>query len=191
MKKLFLHIAIIFIIISSVSCGKKKGGGGSEIAGPDPSLVISFTPSGSPVANSVYLEEAGKKNNEITLALKVKGGSNVFGAAVEITYDSSLVSYDSASEGTYLNQSGAATMFASSLNNGKEGIILIGCDRKGKAQGVNGDGVLATIYLKATSATQNTLIGINATNSALKLPGGPPSKNITGTVWLGGSLSYK
>jgi hypothetical protein len=187
MKKFFLYyITIISIIIGSIGCGKKSG-----VSGPDPNLVISFTSSGSPSDNSVYLEEVSKKYNEITLALKVKGGNNVFGAAMEITYDGSLLGYVSASEGTYLNKNGIETMFASSLNNGHEGILLIGCNRKGNAQGENGDGLLATIVLKAKANQTNTLIGFNAVNCALELPGGSSPKYIAGTKWLGGSLSYK
>jgi hypothetical protein len=201
MRKYLFCLAIITVMISSISCGKKvdslvsdpAGTGGTAV---DPSVVISFTTSGSISDNTVFLEEVSKNNNQITLALKVKGGSNVFGAAVEITYDSSLISYFSAAEGTYLKQDGNDTIFASSLNidtsgNKQEGILLIGCNRRGNAPGANGDGVLATMIFRAKAKQMDTIIGFNAVNCALELPAGSSPKYIAGTSWVGGKLSYQ
>lgn len=201
MKKYLFYLSIIAIIIISISCGKKNGSSVSDPTGTgepvvDPSLVISFTPSGSPSDNSIYLEEVSKDYNEITLALKIKGGNNVFGAVIEITYDSSLVSYFSAKEGTYLNQGDNETVFYPSLNidsndNKQEGILLIGYNRLNFAKGVNGDGLLATIIFRAKTKQTNTLIGFNTINSTLELPAGSSPKFSTGTSWIGGNLSYQ
>ena len=198
MRKYFLCMAIVSAMISSISCGK-GGGGGSSVSGPsvtteptvDPSVVISFVPSGSPSDNTVYLEEVSKSNKEITLALKIKGGNNVFGVAAEITYDSNLIEYVSISEGTYLKQNGSETLFGRSLFNGQEGTLLIGCNRKGTVQGANGDGLLAAIVLKVKAKQTNTLVGFTTANCALELPAGSSPKYIAGTIWLGGNLSYK
>lgn len=203
MRKYFLCAVFICMAISSVNCGKK---GDDPVTGTtlidttvnitvDTSLVISFIPSDSPsdTTVTVFLEKVSNQDNQITLELRIKGGVNVFGAAVEINYDSSLISYVSASEGTYLNQGGNLTVFVPSLNDGQQGILLIGCDRQGTVQGADGAGVLANIIFKATSKQTNTLIEFNTINSSLYEPGiiDSTSQKIEGTSWMGGYLSYK
>jgi len=147
---------------------------------------ISFIPSGNPINNSVYLSQVSTNNNEITLAVKVKGGINVYGAAIEINFDGSKINYVSAEEGSYLSQGVAGTTaFVAGLAQGNSGVLLIGVNKQGIVPGVNGDGTLAQIVLKALNTQTNTAIVFNAVNNTLKSPTG----NISGTAFLGGSLS--
>ncbi|MDD5773589.1 MAG: PKD domain-containing protein [bacterium] len=150
--------------------------------------TISFTPSGIPSDNTVYLEQVAINNDEITLAVRVKGGTNVYGAAMEITYDSSKINYISISQGNYLGAK-ADTAFYASLINGQKGILLIGIDKKGNVPGTNGDGTLVTIVFRAVATQTNTAIGFNIQHSVLKSPNAG-NANIPGTLWIGGSLSY-
>lgn len=152
--------------------------------------TISFTPSATPVNNSVYLSQVSTNNDEITLSLNAKGVANVHGTAIEIDFDSSKISYISSSEGDFLSQGGNTnTIFTPGLEQGNYGVLLIAVDRTNTNVGVNGDGVLATIVFKALTPQGNTPISFNTTNSALKLPAG--GGNISGVNWLGGSLSYQ
>jgi len=73
------------------------------------------------------------------------------------------------------------------LEQGQNGVLLIGIDRTGTSLGVNGDGILAVVVLKALNNQTNTPVNFNINNSALKLPAG--GGNISGVNWLGGSLS--
>lgn len=180
-KKIILLGIILLVNIFFVSCG---GGGSSGTV----TSTISFTPSGSPLNNSVYLEQVSANNDEITLAVKVKGGTDVCNAIIEINFDGSNISYISAAEGNYLNQGAAGTTtFSAGLEQGTIGVLLIGVDKKGIVSGVTGDGILAQIVLKALNTQTNTAINFNVTNNTLKSSSGA---NISGTNFLGGSLSY-
>lgn len=176
-KFIVLSLSVMFINILN--------GCGNNITDPvNPSPVISFASSGNPSTNSVYLEKVSSNNDEITLAVQIKGGLDVYGAALWLTYDGSKIKYVSASaSGSYL---GSDLTFSPALLNGQEGILLLGIDKKGNAVGTDGDGKLMTLIFKALTVQSNTDISCNATNSMLKSPAG----NITGTNWLGGSLRY-
>ncbi|MFH1288580.1 MAG: PKD domain-containing protein [bacterium] len=149
-----------------------------------PVKTIFFNTSGAPVNNSVYLEKLSTNGDEITLDIKVKGGTNVYGAALEMTYDSAKISYIFSSKGDYL---GADIDYFSNLYNNQQGLLLIGIGKTGDVPGVNGDGSLCTVVFKALAAQTGTPIQLNSTNSCLK----SPTSDIPGTSWFGGSLSYQ
>lgn len=184
-KAIRLVIFFLFLVLNGY-----LGCGGSNNTGPvsppaNSTQVISFASSGTPSTNSVYLEKVSINNDEITLAVKVKGGSDVYGAALWLTYDGSKIKYVSASStGSYL---GSDLTFSKALLNGQEGTLLLGIDKKGNASGSNGDGILLAVVFKALTTQLNTNISFNDTNSMLKSPAG----NITGTNWFGGNLSYE
>ncbi|MDD5774145.1 MAG: cohesin domain-containing protein [bacterium] len=175
---------VMFLFMALTGCGANK----SDPVNPTSAQVISFTASGSPSTNSVYLEKVSTNNDEITLAIKVKEGTDVYGAAPTITYDGSKINFVSASaSGSYLGNDLA--FFAVKLND-QEGTLIIGIDKKGTSAGTGGDGTLLTIVLKATSTQSNTAIEFNTTNSLLYNSQPKSNNTISNTTWLGGSLSY-
>lgn len=188
MKKIdMVSVALMFCFMALTGCGGKKSDPANPAAST-PAQVISFTASGSPSANSVYLEKVSTNNDEITLAVKAMGGTDVYGAALWLTYDSSKIKYVSASSsGSYL---GTDLTFSPALLNGLEGALIIGIDKKGIVAGMGGDGTLLTIILKATAAQTNTAIEFDTTNSLLYNSSDSTNNKISGTTWLGGSLSY-
>lgn len=196
-KKSILPGMFVLMLAFSAGCLGGKGGGTTE---PTPNTqpsgdtntnavekTISFAVSGIPANNMVYLEEVSKNKDEITLAVKVKGGADVYGAALEITFDGSKIGYINAAEGNYLSQGFAATSFSKALEQGSTGILLIGIHRQGIITGVTGDGALCNIVFKALTEQSATAIGFNAVNNNLKSPDG----TIAGTSFIGGNLSYK
>lgn len=192
MKRYFVIFAGVLILMVFNGCGKSDTTTSSQ-----PTLdttvtpkAISFTTDGSSIAGSVYLEKMSSSNDEITLAVNVKGGVNVYGAALEIVYDGSKVKYVSSSaSGSYL---GSDLLFESRLFRGQEGILLVGISRQPEIAktGVSGDGTLLVVVLKALATQANTDIGFNVTNSWLKSPDAT-NPDISGTVWIGGDLSYQ
>ncbi|MDD5771991.1 MAG: cohesin domain-containing protein [bacterium] len=179
-----ISISVLFILNS---CGKSGGGSSMPLTGTGD--TISFTPSGTPSDNTVYLEQVSINNDEINLAVKVKNGTDVYGAAIEITYDSSKINYISLRKGDYLGTEGDI-VFSAMLDRGKEGTLLVGSDKKGDVPGANGDGTLVTIVFRALTTQANTAIGFNVQNSALK-SSNAHNPNIAGTSWIGGSLNYQ
>ena len=180
-------LSIILVLIFAGSFGCKR----SESTTPaDTQKTISFTPSGTPSDNSVYLEQVSTNNDEITLALKIKSGVDIFSAAPEIDYDGNKIKYvpDSGTEGTFLNQGGVTTSFEAELEEDSNEILLIGLSRQSGVSGVDGDGILCQVVLKAQETQTDTEIALHITHSALRSSMGDI---ITGTSWLGGSLSYQ
>ncbi|MFH1288065.1 MAG: PKD domain-containing protein [bacterium] len=148
---------------------------------------IAFTAVGTPVANSVYIEQVSTNDDEITLAVKIKGGSNVWAASVVLNLDANI-KYISKTDGDYL---GTSPVQLSDDN----GVLIIGCSLQlPVTTGVDGDGTLVTIKLKALATQSNTTIGFNTTESSLLIYTAgqdDPSRFIQGTTWLGGNLSYQ
>lgn len=188
-KKFILLGISTFLLVSLIGCFGGGGGGTTEPT-PQPTVkIISFTPSGSPTANSVYLEKVSTNNDEITLAVKIQGGTNVYAAALEINFDSSKIQYISALEGAYFNQGGTSTSYSVKLEEGSTGVFLIGVSRQSGTAGVNSDGTIATVVFKALSDQTDTSISFNIISSELKLPAG--GGKISGVNWVGGNLSYQ
>lgn len=148
--------------------------------------TLIFTPTSAPTDNSVFLDPVSISKDEITLAIKIKGGMSVYGAAIEIVYDSTKLSYISAAEGDFIKKDGSSTSFYASLYRGQNGVVLIGIDRKGDVVGTYGDGTIGTMILKVLGIQTSTTIDFNTNNSVLKSPTG----NIIGTRWIGGNLGY-
>lgn len=180
--KYFLLVIIIFNLVSfnGCWCSKKKNS-------TEPSTkTISFVSTGTPADNSVYLETLTTNNEEIALVLKVKGGKDVYGAALEINYDGGKIAFISSSKGSYL---GAETDFDfyAKLYQDQQGKLLLGMSRTGSVSGVNNDGILSTMIFRALTVQNDTLIEFNAANSCLKSSTG----NIPGTVFIGGKLNCR
>lgn len=188
--KLFIlgQAVLISVTLNNCNCGKKSG----NITAPE---VISFTPSDPPVDNSVYLEQVSNNGNEITLNIKVKVVSNVYAlAGGEINYDGSKINYVSSSEGSFLKQDGASTIFDKGLDNKKgEGALIIGCSMTGTSKGINGDGVIAVIVLKAIGTQKDTVVSF--VDYKLKLPpdydNDVNNDNIAGVKFINGNLTYQ
>lgn len=198
--KFSICIITFFMLIIYTSCSKSENGnldsnpvGGTvpdttSATGEAEDKILSFLAFGIPVNKSIYLEQVAVNNDKMTLAIKVKGGTDVYGAVLEITYDSSKIKYESSAKGYYLGGI-EDTLFYTFLVNGQEGRLHIAVDKKGNVPGANGDGILATIVVKALTGQVNTAIKFNATIS--NLMSATSSNPISGTTWLGGSLTYQ
>lgn len=189
-KNKIIKFLLLGIVISAnmVSCGRGCGGTG-------PSKVVSFTSSGLPSDNSVYLESKSTSNDEITLDIKIKAGSNVYAASFYLTYDGNKINYISIVEGSYLNHDGVSTLFKAELDKGQQGVLIVGITRCGMVSGVSGDGTLATVVLKVAVEQAGAVIGFDTASSTLDLPddydNNPLNDHISGTNWIGGSVGYE
>lgn len=189
-KKVISSWKFVLALIFFTGCGKSSNSSTSS------TKTITFTPSGAPSDNSVYLEEVITNNDEITLMVKVKGGANIYGTAMELNFDPGKIGYvlGSGSEGIYFNQGVPGTTTFSSeperdTNNVvlDNGVLLIGINRQGVDSEVSGDGILCQIVLKALVEQTDTPVSFNTSNSSLY----DSAKVSKGNSWIGGSLSYK
>jgi hypothetical protein len=179
----------VLMLAFLIGCGGK---GGDTTDPTQAQRTILFTVSGSPLNNTVYLEEVSKNNDEITLAVKVKGGADVYGTRIEIMVDPNMIRYVSATKGSYFDQGGFPTTFVDGPERDKNGdplnngVYLIGYNRKENDPGVNGDGILCQIVFKALTAQTNTSISFNAVKSSLY----NGSEISVGNNWIGGSFDF-
>lgn len=191
-KEFLLGTAIVANLFLPHGCncsGKGNGATGSTTDSTTQTVTktISFRPSGSPVNNSVYIEMVSGDADKITLCVKVKGGVDVYGAALAVTYPRDKVSFGGYSaDGNYLEIAAKDCLCKDS-----HGTLLIGISKSGEVRGADGDGLLVTLNFTALAAQSNTPIEFNTTNSVLYNSIKPPDGIISGTSWFGGSLSYE
>lgn len=192
-KKFLLGIAVVANLFLPHGCncsGKGSDTTGSTTDSTTQAAVktISFQTSGVPVDNSVYIEAISSDADKITLAVKVKGGIDVYSAVLEVDYDGNKVSFDTCSvEGNYLKVDAGDCK----IKLYRKGVLLIEVGKTGDVHGVDGDGLLLTLNFKALTTQSNAPIVFDTTNSVLYNSIKPPNGIISDTGWLGGSLSYE
>lgn len=148
---------------------------------------ISFISQESPTNNSVYFVKSAhwtldpRKNQKAGIPITVKGMNNVYGATIEIVYDSSKISVDNftVTEGVFFNKGQIKTNFSAKYKE-QPGKIIIDISRI-DSTGISGDGKVATILIGTYTKT-NTDILFNSTNCKLL-----SSDYIVNTQWLGGN----
>jgi len=92
-------------------------------------------------------------SDEVRIGILVSDITDLAGIQLDISYDSKILSYQRIEEGNFLNEDGwAITYFNESEINLTSGLIEdIIIFRRGGYDGINGSGILATIYFNATS----------------------------------------
>lgn len=91
--------------------------------------------------------------DQVQVNLSVNNVTNLSGIQVNVSYDPSVLSYNTTQEGTFLNENGTiATYFNSSqIVNTSGHINYLIIFREGENYGVTGNGTLAYLYFNATS----------------------------------------
>lgn len=86
--------------------------------------------------------------SDLTLNLSVQDVKDLFSAPLYIRFDPKLVDFVSASEGDFLRQGNAQTIFTSTLM-ADSGRVIVGLKQGAGGEGVSGGGVLARLVFKA------------------------------------------
>jgi len=86
---------------------------------------------------------------DFSIDINISSVSDLYGWEFYLGWNSSLLSFVSVSEGTFL-QSGGNTFFSYYLNTTGEHVV-VDCTLEGQIPGVNGDGTLATVTFNTTS----------------------------------------
>lgn len=92
----------------------------------------------------------------IHLEIKVSGGHDLFGAPFHILFPADLLEILKVEEQTFLKRDGRQTAFLQKVED-QQGEIMIGLTRLGKTGGVDGDGALITLTLRAKKPGSATL----------------------------------
>lgn len=174
MKKIFLLISSLLII----SCG--GGGGGSSPTGPSGHTAAFTADSPSVGANYVKMEQVSASGDTVTITIKaVSIAEPVGGMAVDVTYDTSKLSFVSASNGDVIG--GSTVSFVASDSGGT--VVISASDVMDVSPVSNG--TLFNITLKGSTAG-NGSVGL-ANGSLFNAAGNA----IAGINWYGGTVSVQ
>lgn len=115
------------------------GSAGSVILGTPGSINSAFEGDGS----KIYFENQGGG----VFAIKADGVKDLYAYGVDILYDPARLKYVEAENGEFLGSDGVATSFNAAMENGSQGVLLVGGARlDGGTSGVNGNGILFKLH---------------------------------------------
>lgn len=130
------------------------GCGGSSTAPtppPPPQPGITFTPSIRPApSGSIGLQARASTPQEVTLSLDVTSVPLLYGYAVDVVYDTALLTFDGFEEQAHLGSDGSATTVQVVEN--PAGRLVIGHSRLGPVGPVGGSGELLRLTFTAVTA---------------------------------------
>lgn len=125
-------------------------------------------PPTGPTTISVSPSTKSASNGEtFTLEVKAADAYDFFGFQFNVEYDSSILEFQSASQGTFLSKNGQDSTFCVDYKTETAGLVQnIACTRLGRGS-VSGEGVLETLTFKAigTGTSGITLSNVKLANS--------------------------
>lgn len=132
--------------------------------------------------NTVYMARNSSLSSGDTVAVdvKVEGVNNVYGAAFDVDFDSTKMTYTGCTQGSFLEQSGGCM---ANPQPGTSGKLVVGISRQGTANGVSGSGTLVTLMFRPTESSSVTF-----SNASLKDSSNQP---ISGITWTDGTVTVQ
>jgi hypothetical protein len=152
LRRRWLRRAVLLTVpLLVAACGGGGGGGGGSPSGPA-QPGITFTASGSPSADTVYLaRNAETTAYGLVLDVMASNVTNLFAIGFELHYPSSVLSYTKVTEGPFLSNSGNIST-SLQLSERQKGVLTIGLTRLGNVSGRNGSGRLMTLRFAAAGS---------------------------------------
>jgi len=95
--------------------------------------------------NSTVLLSTQQNNGNLVVSVNVKNISDLYGAAVTLSYDPTVLKYQNAEAGGLLNANNAQTNFLAAEEAGANGVVVLGYSRQGIENGVGGSGTIANV----------------------------------------------
>lgn len=170
----------VMLLLSLPSCGGDSPS--TPTRPPTPPPGITFFPAVSPApADSVSLERRSGTTTEITLAVKATSVEGLYGVALDIVYDRSIVELDSFEAGDFLTGAQGVLVSTNVVEN-PEGTLVIGQSRIGAVEGVTGTGDIVVLTFRAVGGG---FLQLTPTSTGAFDADGAPKA----TTFLGGSLT--
>jgi len=178
LSRLLVVAAAVSMLVVLSACG---GSPSTPAPPPPPSPGITYSSSANPApANSVVLETRSSDPQQITLALKANIVADLYGVAVDIRFNTAVVSFDSFSIRDFLGTEGSS-MNTQVVEN-PDGTLVIGQSKFGPVSGATGTGDMLVLTFKAVAAGTSAVTIAN--------PGAyDPTGSITSTPFFGGTLT--
>ncbi len=176
-----LALVVVTIVVGIVGCG--GGGGGGPTEPPPPSSGVTFTPTGSAGANSIYLAQGtNTASNRFVLDVKVSQVDDLYGVSFNLAYPNARLRWISGGtkEGSFLSSGGSTDLIVEA---GSPGVLIIGHSLLGDVDGESGSGTLLSLEFEPISAGSGSLgmVRHDAVNSFGDV--------MTEVSWIGGSVS--
>ncbi len=105
----------------------------------------------APNVNSTVFLSTQHINGNIVVSVNVKDASDLYGAAVTLSYDPTVLKYQNAEAGGLLGAGNVQTNFLSAEEAGANGVVVLGYSRKGIENGVGGSGTIANVDFSVLS----------------------------------------
>ena len=146
-----LRLALLAaVLLMPPACGGGGGGGGGGPTEPPPSTSgLTFTAAGSSTGPAALLQRQGTGSQTLTLELAVQDVSSLYGLFFDLTYPSSVLSYEGATEGDFLSSGGNPTSFQVAEDAGR---LVVGLTRLGQSGGRGGSGVVLTLRFRVIAS---------------------------------------
>ena len=192
MKKGYTLVACALAVVLAGGCSDSATGptvpGGSQ--------GVSFNPSTSsppPPANSLTLRQSSSSANSVTIDVVATQVNDFYGAGFDVVWDPSILTWTSASEGSFLNMDGTSTTFAAMLadvlpgpgEDFQQGRLNVGLSRVGLVPGNTGSGTVAVLTFQSV-ASGSTSVGFEAFFNSTSSGG-----DVSGLQWIGGTASVR
>lgn len=151
-------------------------------------FILSFFFAGFSLAADVSVSPASQtiaQGSSVSVTININNVSDMFGAAFDLIYDPAILSFVSASKGSFLEQGGNSTTLATSNSNGT---LIVGYSRQavgGVSTGVAGSGTLMTLNFSTTASGTSALSFQNNALCAATGSGCP----VISAVWSNGSIA--
>lgn len=172
-------LAVLLAALLIAACGGGGGGGGGPTAPPPPSSGITYTAGGTSGGPAVALVQDSVSGDQLVLRLEARSFSDVYGLYFDLSYPSGVLTFEAATEGTFLSGGGNATAFEVAEEPGN---LIVGLSRLGAAPGVSGSGTLLTLRFRGIGSGNGALSF--SRNQGVASDGDPVSLE-----WSGGSVS--
>jgi hypothetical protein len=130
--------------------------------------------------NSIVLETRSSDPQQITLALKANAVVDLYGVALDIRFNTAIVSFDSFSVRDFLGSEG--TSMSTQVVENPDGTLVIGQSKFGTVDGTAGTGDLLVLTFSAVSGGGSA---VTIANQGAYDPDG----SITSTSFFGGTLT--
>jgi len=121
---------------------------------------VTFVADANPGSDAIALSLADSSATEFTLALTAVGVTDLYGFAVDLTFDPAVVAFDSFEAGAFLDNPGGSVTTQVAEN--PAGTLVIGQTRVGAFPGVSGDGTLLTLHFTTLVAGTSPFAPANA-----------------------------
>lgn len=171
------------LVVFDHGCGGGGGGGGgpTEPATPTPIPIITFTASGTGGANSLALTRVTSDQTSLVLSLEATSVTDLYGIAFDLRFPDGALVFDSALEGTFLDQNGTVDT-SLQVTVMPAGTLVVGLSRLGSVAGRSGTGSLLRLRFTRRAAGSGDLVF--SRNQAFNAAG----TAIAGVQWSAGSV---